>query len=166
MDASPSRPATAYPVPARPAPVTIIAEPLDTEAWLAAMGAGDDTGALAVFIGRCRGEKGRLHALELEHYPGMAEAEIGRIMDRARTRWPLSELMVVHRTGLVAVGEPIVLVAAGSNHRDAAFDAVRFVMDFLKTDAPFWKREHLVDGTVGDWVDAKETDDAARARWA
>ena len=74
-------------------------------------------------------------------------------------------MLVVHRTGLVAVGEPIVLVAAGSTHRDAAFDAVRFVMDYLKTDAPFWKREHLVDGTVGDWVDAKDADDAARARW-
>ena len=145
--------------------VAILDEPLEPAAWLAELRPSADTGALASFLGLCRGEAGRLKALELEHYPGMVEAEIGRIMAEAHDRWDLFGVLVVHRTGLVAVGEPIVLVAAGSTHRDAAFDAVRFVMDYLKTDAPFWKREHLVDGTVGDWVDAKDADDAARARW-
>ncbi|UOM35951.1 molybdenum cofactor biosynthesis protein MoaE [Acuticoccus sp. I52.16.1] len=146
--------------------VTILDDPLDPKAWFAELAPCDDTGAMAAFVGKCRGEKGRLVALELEHYPGMAEAEIGRIMDEAHARWELFDLLVVHRTGMVKVGEPIVLVAAGSVHRDAAFDAVRFVMDFLKTDAPFWKREHLLDGTVGAWIEAKEADDAARDRWA
>ncbi|RAI03853.1 molybdopterin synthase catalytic subunit [Acuticoccus sediminis] len=146
--------------------VTILDEVLDPKAWFTEIEVSEDTGAVAAFVGKCRGEKGRLKALELEHYPGMAEAEIGRIMEAAHARWELFDLFVVHRTGIVPVGEPIVLVAAGSVHRDAAFDAVRFVMDFLKTDAPFWKREHLVDGTVGEWIDAKESDDNARERWA
>lgn len=145
--------------------VSIIDEPLDPKAWFTELAPCEDTGAVAAFVGKCRGEKGRVSALELEHYPGMTEAEIGRIMDAATERWPLLDLFVVHRTGVVPVGEPIVLVAAGSVHRDAAFDAVRYVMDFLKTDAPFWKREHLADGSLGDWVDAKDSDDAAKARW-
>ena len=108
----------------------------------------------------------RIHeALELEHYPGMAEAKMAEIADTAMSRWPLFGLIAVHRTGLVRVGEPIVFVAAGSAHRDAAFDAVRFMMDFLKTEAPFWKREHLRGGGPGPWVEAKSADDAARAGW-
>ncbi|WMS45020.1 molybdenum cofactor biosynthesis protein MoaE [Acuticoccus sp. MNP-M23] len=140
--------------------------PLDPAAWLAEISPRDHTGAVVTFSGYCRGEGGRITALELEHYPGMAEAEMQRIAEAAMARWPLDGVLAVHRTGVVAVGEPIVLVAAGSAHRDAAFEAARFVMDFLKTDAPFWKREHLADGTKGEWIEAKSADDAARARWA
>ena len=145
--------------------VAILDEPFEPKAWFVELGPYKDAGAMASFVGICRGEKGRLKALELEHYPGMAEAEIGRIVEQAHDRWPLFGCLVVHRTGLVAVGEPIVLVAASSMHRDASFDAVRFVMDFLKSDAPFWKREHLVDGSVAGWVEAKASDDAAKSRW-
>lgn len=146
--------------------VAILDEPLDPAAWLQEIAPAADTGALATFVGLCRSEDGRIEALELEHYPGMAEAEIGRIVATAQERWPIHGLIAVHRTGIVRIGEPIVFVAAGSSHRDAAFDAVRFVMDFLKTDAPFWKREHLVGGERGEWVEANARDDAARARWA
>lgn len=146
--------------------VTITADPLDAGAEAAALQTHADTGAIASFLGLCRGEAGRLRALELEHYPGMAEAQIRRIAESAAARWSLHAVRVTHRHGVVPVGAPIVHVAAASSHRDAAFDGARFVMDFLKTDAPFWKREHLVDGTVGAWIDATQKDDAARARWA
>ncbi len=146
--------------------VGVIDGPLDPAAWLAEISPRDDTGAVVTFSGYCRGEAGRITALELEHYPGMAEAEMQRIAEAAAARWPLHGILAVHRTGVVAVGEPIVLVAAGSAHRDAAFEAARYLMDFLKTDAPFWKREHLADGTKGEWIEAKTADDAARARWA
>jgi len=146
--------------------VQILDEALEPNAWMNEVTPPDDTGAIATFTGICRSEGGRLSALELEHYPGMAEAEITRIAEAATERWPLIGILCVHRTGIVAAGEPIVFVAAGSAHRDAAFDAVRYLMDFLKTEAPFWKREHLADGTLGPWVDAKDSDDRAREKWA
>jgi molybdopterin synthase catalytic subunit len=124
-----------------------------------------DTGAVVTFTGLCRDEGGRLQALELEHYPGMAEAELRRVAEEAAARWPLDGLTVIHRFGKLAPGENIVLVAAASAHRHAAFEAASFLMDFLKTRAPFWKREHLADGTVGGWVEAKGEDDAAAERW-
>lgn len=124
-----------------------------------------DAGAIVSFIGLCRSEGGRLAALELEHYPGMAEAEMARIAKEAEASWPLLRLSVVHRYGLIRVGEPIVFVATASEHRQAAFSAAEFLMDFMKTSAPFWKREHLVDGSVGDWVAAASRDDQARTRW-
>jgi len=123
-----------------------------------------EAGAIVTFTGICRDEGGRLAALELEHYPGMAEAEIERIATEAATRWPLLGLTVVHRHGRIAVGENIVLVAAASAHREAAFGAAGYLMDFLKTRAPFWKKEHLATGT-GSWVAAKRADDAAADRW-
>lgn len=124
-------------------------------------------GAVATFTGICRDEDGRLAALELEHYPGMAEAEIERIAAEAAGRWPLAGIAVVHRFGRIAVGEDIVLVATASTHRDAAFDAARFVMDFLKTRAPFWKKEHAAAGAPdGDWVAARSGDEDAAARWS
>jgi molybdopterin synthase catalytic subunit len=95
----------------------------------------------------------------------MAEAELSRVGADAAARWPLLGLKIIHRFGLIQPGERIVLVAASSSHREAAFGAAGFVMDFLKTRAPFWKREHLVGGGVGPWVDAKASDDAAAARW-
>ncbi len=122
-------------------------------------------GAVVTFTGVCRDEGGRLAALELEHYPGMAEAEIARIAEEAAGRWPLIAASVIHRTGRIAVGDDIVLVATASAHREAAFAAAGFIMDYLKTRAPFWKREHAAQGTVGDWVEAHAADDAAADSW-
>lgn len=127
-------------------------------------GAGD-VGAVVTFTGICRSDEGRLAALEIEHYPGMAEAEIGRIADQASARWPLVGLSVVHRHGRIEPGETIVMVCAAARHRSAAFEAASFIMDYLKTSAPFWKREHLADGSVGAWVEARAEDDAAAERW-
>ena len=124
-----------------------------------------DIGALVAFTGLCRDEGGMLSALELEHYPGMAEDEVTRIAAEAAGRWPLLGLTIIHRHGRVAPGEPIVLVLAASSHRHAAFEAASFLMDYLKTRAPFWKKEHRTDGTTGDWVSAKDADDAAAGKW-
>ncbi|WP_420414180.1 molybdenum cofactor biosynthesis protein MoaE [Roseibium sp.] len=124
-----------------------------------------DVGALVSFTGLCRDEAGTLAALELEHYPGMAEAELGRIAGEALKRWPLTGLTVVHRYGKIRPGEQIVLVVAASAHRRAAFEAADFLMDFLKTRAPFWKKEHFLSGQSESWVAAKADDDADAGRW-
>src|SRR3954453_2596005 len=126
-----------------------------------------DVGAVVTFTGICRGsEDGEpIAALTLEHYPGMAEAEIARHVEDAKQRWPLAGVTVIHRYGRIVPGEDIVLVATASSHRQAAFAAAEFLMDYLKTRAPFWKREHLVDGTAGEWVEARGEDDQAAARW-
>ncbi|MBA1158492.1 molybdenum cofactor biosynthesis protein MoaE [Microvirga mediterraneensis] len=146
--------------------IRIQAEPFDTAGETAVLTGGRaDIGAVVAFMGLCRDEGGRLASLELEHYPGMAEAEIGRIADEAQARWPLLGLTIIHRFGRIRPGEEIVLVLAASAHRQAAFEAASFLMDYLKTHAPFWKREHLKDGTVGTWVEAKEADDRAAERW-
>jgi molybdopterin synthase catalytic subunit len=129
-------------------------------------GGRHDIGAVVTFSGLCRDEGGALGALELEHYPGMAEAEITRIAKLAVERFELLGLSAIHRYGKIAPGENIVLVIAAAPHRQAAFDGANFVMDFLKTSAPFWKKEHGKDGTQGDWVSAKDADDAARAKWS
>jgi molybdopterin synthase catalytic subunit len=148
------------------AAIRIQAEGFDTAAETAALTAGrPDIGAVVAFTGFCRDEGGRLAALELEHYPGMAEAEIARIAAEAETRWPLLGLTIIHRFGQIRPGEEIVLVLAASTHRRAAFEAAEFLMDYLKTRAPFWKREHLRDGTMGPWVEAKDADDEALERW-
>lgn len=131
---------------------------------LAAAG-GTGVGGIVSFIGLCRDEGGTLAALELEHYPGMAEAEIARIAEEAGARWPLAGLTVIHRHGRIRPGERIVLVAAASTHRRAAFEAADFVMDFLKSRAPFWKKAHPAGGGAGGWVDARDEDEAALARW-
>jgi molybdopterin synthase catalytic subunit len=146
--------------------VRIEAEDFDIAGEQRALVAGrTDIGAVAAFTGLCRAEGETLTALELEHYPGMAEAEITRVMEAARARWPLDGALVIHRFGKILPGEQIVLVLAASRHRTAAFAAAEFMMDFLKTRAPFWKKEHRRDGTSGGWVDAKETDAAALVRW-
>ena len=124
-----------------------------------------EIGAVVTFTGLCRGEQGRLAALELEHYPGMAEEEIGRVAQEALARWPLLGLTVIHRFGVIRPGERIVLVATAATHRAAAFAAAEFLMDFLKTRAPFWKKTHLGDGSSGDWVEAHEADEDAAGRW-
>ena len=124
-----------------------------------------DIGAVVTFSGICRGsENGEpIAALTLEHYPGMAEAEIGRHADEALSRWPLQGLTIIHRFGRIAPGENIVLVVTASSHRQAAFEAADFLMDYLKTNAPFWKREESEKGT--SWIEARDHDDAATARW-
>ena len=148
------------------AAVRIQAEDFDIGAEVAALTEGRaDIGAVVAFTGLCRDEGGRLAALEIEHYPGMAEAEIGRVVAEARRRWRLAGVGVIHRYGTIAPGGNIVLVATASAHREAAFEAASFLMDYLKTRAPFWKREHLRDGTVGTWVEAKAEDDRAAERW-
>ena len=146
--------------------IRIQAEPFDVPAETARLMAGRaDIGGIVTFTGLCRDEGGRLKALELEHYPGMAEDEIGRVAASAWSRWPLLGLTAIHRFGLIRPGEDIVLVIAASAHRRAAFEAADFLMDYLKTRAPFWKREHLIDGGAGGWVEAKAEDDAAAQRW-
>jgi molybdopterin synthase catalytic subunit len=124
--------------------------------------AGTDPGAVVTFTGLVRGDGG-LTALELEHYPGMTEAALAGIEAEARARWPLSGVTIIHRTGRLLPGERIVLVATASAHRQAAFAAADFLMDYLKSRAPFWKKEVTPDGAR--WVDARETDRAALERW-
>ena len=133
---------------------------------IAALTAGrTDIGAVVTFSGICRGSEGdeAIAALTLEHYPGMAEAEIARHTETAMSRWPLTGVTVIHRVGRITPGENIVLVLAASAHREAAFQAAEFLMDYLKANAPFWKREEKPTGT--SWVDAHSHDDAAAARW-
>lgn len=124
-----------------------------------------DIGAIVSFTGLCRDEGGNLSALELEHYPGMAKAEIRHIAQEAIARWPLCGVSIIHRYGLIKPGENIVLVVTASLHRQAAFEAASYLMDFMKTEAPFWKREHLVDGKIGGWVESKAEDEQSRQRW-
>ncbi len=146
--------------------VRIQAEDFDVAAEIARLTRGrPEVGAVVTFTGLCRDEAGTLSALELEHYPGMAEAEIARIATEATERWPLTGLTAIHRYGRIRPGENIVLVVAASSHRQAAFDAANFLMDFLKSRAPFWKKEHRADGPAGNWVEAKDQDDAATKRW-
>jgi len=124
-----------------------------------------DIGAVVTFTGICRNHEGGrgVTAMTLEHYPGMAEDEIARHVADAEARWPLLGITVIHRYGRMQPGDNIVLVATASAHREAAFEAASFLMDYLKTRAPFWKLEERPDGQ--DWVAAKDTDDAAAARW-
>jgi molybdopterin synthase catalytic subunit len=124
-----------------------------------------DIGAVVSFSGICRGTEGgdQIAALTLEHYTGMAEAEIKRHADEALSRWPLQGLTIIHRFGRIMPGQNIVLVVTASVHRQAAFEAAEFLMDYLKTAAPFWKREESASGTA--WVEARAHDDSAAARW-
>ncbi len=148
------------------ATVRVQAEDFSAQSEMDTLTAGRrDVGALVSFTGLCRDEAGTLAALELEHYPGMAEAELDRIASDALKRWPLTGLTVVHRYGKIRPGEQIVLVVAASAHRRAAFEAADFLMDFLKTRAPFWKKEHFVSGKAETWVAAKADDDADAERW-
>ncbi|KKX34371.1 molybdenum cofactor biosynthesis protein MoaE [Rhizobium sp. LC145] len=146
--------------------IRVQSQDFDLQAEIDALTAGRrDIGAVVTFTGLCRDEQGALSALELEHYPGMAEAEMLRIGKLAIERFSLLGLTAVHRYGKIRPGENIVLVIAAAPHRQAAFDGANFMMDFLKTSAPFWKKEHGADGSQGDWVSAKDADDAAREKW-
>jgi molybdopterin synthase catalytic subunit len=124
-----------------------------------------DVGAVVSFTGICRGTEGSepIAALTLEHYPEMAEAEIKRHAEEAIARWPLQGLTIIHRFGRIRPGENIVLVVTASSHRQAAFQAAEFLMDYLKTNAPFWKQEESARGK--SWIEARDHDDAAAARW-
>ena len=131
----------------------------------AALTAGrTDVGGVASFLGVCRGDDA-LAAMVLEHYPGMTERALGRIAAEAEARWPLTGCTVIHRVGRILPGEPIVLVLTASAHRAAALESCAFLIDWLKTKAPFWKREEFADGDAR-WVAAKNDDDAAAARWS
>jgi len=137
----------------------------DVGAELEALAAGDtEIGAVVSFTGLVRGTGG-VSTMTLEHYPGMTEKALEAIEAEAHDRWPLQASLVIHRVGPLAPGTRIVFVATASRHRGAAFEAAEFLMDFLKTRAPFWKKEVAADGTA-HWVDARETDDTAAARWA
>ena len=138
-------------------------EDFDIGAEIARLSAGrTDVGAVASFTGICRG--GDIVAMTLEHYPGMAEAEIERHVQEAEQRWPLLGVTVIHRYGRMVPGDNIVLVATASQHREAAFAAAEFLMDYLKTRAPFWKKEERAGGD--GWVEARQSDAAAAARWS
>jgi molybdopterin synthase catalytic subunit len=148
--------------------VRVQREPFDSGAEAARLADGrSGVGAAVTFTGLCRdgADSGEpLTALTLECYPEMAEAELARIETEARTRWPLVDALVVHRYGRILPGEPIVLVVTLSAHRKAAFEAAEFVMDYLKTGAPFWKQEETTSGAA--WVEAKAADDEAADRWS
>jgi molybdopterin synthase catalytic subunit len=124
-----------------------------------------DIGAVVTFTGICRGDEAgaRVVAMTLEHYPGMAEAEIARHVAEAEARWPLLGTTIIHRFGRLRPGDKLVLVVTAAAHRGDAFAAAEFLMDYLKTQAPFWKKVERPDGAL--WVDAKSTDDAAADRW-
>jgi molybdopterin synthase catalytic subunit len=139
----------------------------DIAAEVATMTGGrTDIGAVVTFTGVCRADENGepIASLTLEHYPDMAEAEIARHVEEARTRWPLLGVTVIHRYGRLVPGDVIVLVATASSHREAAFESAAFLMDYLKTRAPFWKQVEKVSGKT--WVDARTADDTAAARWS
>jgi len=146
--------------------ISLQREDFDVAAEAAALTRGRaDIGALVTFTGICRGAEGGepIAALTLEHYPGMAEAEIARHIEEASERWPLLGVTVIHRYGRIAPGENIVLVLTASSHRQAAFAAAEFLMDYLKTRAPFWKQVESGGGST--WIEAKDTDETAASRW-
>ena len=147
--------------------VRVQAERFDTGAEIEALVQGKpQVGGVASFTGYVRdfSEASGVVAMTLEHYPGMTERMLEQIEAEARERWDLEDSLIIHRYGRMTVGEPIVLVVTASSHRQAAFDSCAFLMDWLKTKAPFWKCEEMADGTE-NWVDARESDDAAAARW-
>lgn len=143
--------------------IRVQTEDFDIGAEVAALTKGrTDIGAVVTFSGLVRATGG-IASMELEHYPGMTEKELARIETEANARWPLQASLIVHRVGKLSPGDNIVLVVTASSHREAAFEAASFLMDYLKTRAPFWKRE--ATGDKSRWVDARESDDAAMAKW-
>lgn len=150
--------------------IRVQAEDFDPGAELAALTEGKTSvGGVCMFVGLVRdmarvdGDQQTIASMTLEHYPGMTEKELARIDAEARDRWPLDETLIIHRYGTLDPGARIVMVAASSAHREAAFEACHFLIDFLKTRAPFWKVEDT--GAAKHWVDAKDSDDDAAARW-
>jgi molybdopterin synthase catalytic subunit len=149
-----------------PATIRLQTEDFEAAAEAALLTRGrTDVGAVVSFTGICRGSEAGapVAAMTLEHYPGMAESQIASHVADAEARWPLLGVTIIHRYGRLVPGDNIVLVVTAASHRGDAFAAAEFLMDYLKTRAPFWKREERADGTV--WVDAKVADDAAASRW-
>ena len=144
--------------------VRVQAEPFDYGAECAGFGAGGrGVGAVVTFLGIVRDDSGQLARMEIEHYPGMTEKAIAAIAEEAHVRWSLAALLVIHRYGPLAPGEAIMMVATAARHRVAAFEAAEFLMDYLKSRAPFWKKEIGADGAT--WVAATEEDEEALTRW-
>src|SRR5512143_1749678 len=147
--------------------IVVQSEAFDLGAEGAAISQGrTDIGAIASFVGLARdlNEGSGVAAMTLEHYPGMTEKSLAALVDEARSRWTLLDVTVIHRVGRLLPGDPIVLVAVASSHRGEAFAACEFIMDYLKTRAPFWKKEETREGER--WVEARASDDAAAARWS
>ncbi|MEZ5912616.1 MAG: molybdenum cofactor biosynthesis protein MoaE [Paracoccaceae bacterium] len=144
--------------------VRVQAAPFDYGAECAAFaGAGGNTGAVVTFLGLVRDDTGTMRAMEIEHYPGMTETAIADMVETARTRWNLTDALVIHRHGALVPGEAIMMVATAARHRVAAFAAAEFLMDYLKSRAPFWKKEIGPDGA--EWVAARVEDEDALKRW-
>lgn len=145
--------------------VRVQTEDFDLGAEAEALGKGGEAGAVVTFTGHVRGDAADgVATMTLEHYPGMTEQALADIEAEARDRWPLTDALIIHRVGRLAPGERIMMVATASRHRQAAFDAAAFLMDYLKTRAPFWKKEETAAGE-GAWVEARDIDDEAAARW-
>jgi len=144
--------------------VSIQTHDFDLSHEVAALRAGDGgVGAVCSFVGTVRGDAANLHMLELEHYPGMTERSIATMVEQARRRFDIRAVRIIHRIGVLRPHDQIVLVAVACAHRHQAFSACDFLMDYLKTQAPFWKKEHTPQGAY--WIDARISDDAALARW-
>ncbi|MCA2013874.1 molybdenum cofactor biosynthesis protein MoaE [Pararhodobacter sp. CCB-MM2] len=144
--------------------IRVQAEPFDYGAECNAFAQRvDGAGAVVTFCGIVRDNEGRLQGMEIEHYPGMTERALSAIEDEARQRWSLADALIVHRFGPLAPGEMIMMVATASRHRADAFAAAEFLMDYLKSRAPFWKKEHSADGE--SWVEARDVDEEALKRW-
>lgn len=144
--------------------VRVQPEPFDYGAECATFAAAAaGAGAVVSFLGMVRDDGGRLSRMEIEHYPGMTEAALAEISADAAARWPLTGSLIIHRHGTLMPGEAIMMVATASRHREAAFQAAEFLMDYLKSRAPFWKKEFSADGA--EWVAARDTDETALDRW-
>lgn len=143
--------------------IAIQAEPFDPAHEMAAFGKTAHTGAIVTFTGLVRDDSGTIETLEIEHYPGMTEAVVTEYAHEAVTRFDLSDVLVIHRFGAFQVGDPIMMVATAARHRKAAFEAAEYLMDWLKSRAPFWKKEIGAKG--GHWVAAKADDEALLKRW-
>jgi molybdopterin synthase catalytic subunit len=144
--------------------VQVQSAPFDPGAEVSAFtGAVRGAGAVVSFTGLVRDDEGRLSGMEIEHYPGMTDKAIAKILDQAMSRWALVDALVIHRYGKLTPGEAIMMVATAAPHRGDAFAAAEFLMDYLKSRAPFWKKEHRADEDT--WVAAKDTDEDALKRW-
>lgn len=146
-----------------PSRISIQSEDFDLADALVDFGQGDTVGATVSFTGRVRDDSGTLEYMEIEHYPDMCEAAVGKIVEDAVTRWGLSDCLVIHRYGQLKVGDQIMMVATAARHRNDAFAAAEFLMDYLKSRAPFWKKEVSKEGA--EWVSAKDEDENALDRW-
>lgn len=145
--------------------VSVQAEDFSVAQEYEALSSGTDAGAVVTFIGKVRDMNLGDHVtgLHLEHYPGMTEKSLNEICDEAKSRWPLLQLRLIHRIGDLDIGDQVVFVGVSSAHRSASFEACEFVMDYLKTKAPFWKKERTTDGTR--WIDSRDSDAKAAQRW-